>query len=221
MPPLKRLSGKKNFLYLGALGTEIIGDGIAPLPNEVFYKITAIAASGSAWPATAVVGDIIYNKPAITTIVGDDCKPVTLTKLGFCTNIPQSASKEKFEDTVQTDDMKSFEEGDKPEGSGNVEGYFVQGDSIVDDILKRFFRVVLDDGAGAITYASISTGTLHFFLGRNETTVVGEEEIMEYMPSTLDSLTVDKPMDGKQPFSFGYSIVGSERPSIYRRTITA
>lgn len=219
--PLKRLSGKKNYLYLGALGTEVIGDGIAALPTEGFYKITAIAASASAFPATALVGDVFYNKPAITPAVGDNCKPVTLTKLGFCTNIPQSASKEKFEDTVQTDDMKSFEEGDKPEGSGNVEGYFVQGDAQVDQILTRFFRVVTDDGAGVITYASISTGTLDFFLGRNETTVVGEEEIMEYMPAIIDSLTVDKPMEGKQPFGFAYSIVGSERPSMYRRTITA
>ncbi len=219
MPP-KRLSGSKNYLYLGALGTEVEGDGATPLPTEGFYKITALAAA-TTFPATAVVGDVFYNKPAITPAVDDKCKPVTHTKLGFCTNIPQSASKEKFEDTVQTDDMKSFEEGDKPEGSGNVEGYFVQGDAQVDEILERFFRVVIDAGAGSITYASITTGALHFFLGRNETTVVGEEEIMEYMPAALDSLTVDKPMDGKQPFSFAYSIVGSERPSIYRRTITA
>jgi len=218
---VKRLAGSKNYLYLGALGSEVVGDGATPLSGEKFFKITAIAASGSAWPATAVVGDIIYNKPAITPETGDKCKPVTLTKLGFCTNVPQSASKEKFEDTVQTDDMKSYEEGDKPEGTGNVEGYFVQGDAQVDDILKRFFRVVSDNGAGTITYASITTGVLHFFLGRNETTVVGEEEIMEYMPATLDSLTVDKPMEGKQPFSFAYTIVGSERPSMYRRTITA
>ena len=217
----KRLSGAKNYLYLATLGAEIEGDGIAALEVEGFHKITAIAAVDSAWPATAVVGDIIYNKPALTPEVGDDCKLCTLTKLGFCTNVPQSASKEKFEDTVQTDDMKSFEEGEKPEGSGNVEGYFIQGDSQVDDILNRFFRVVADDGAGVVTYSPITTGTLHFFLGRNETAIVGEEEIMEYVPAALDSLTIDKPMEGKQPFNFAYTIVGSERPSMYRRTITA
>ena len=217
----KRLSGSKNYLYLATLGVLIEGDGIAALAATAFYKIVAIKAVGTAWPATAVVGDVVYNKPAITPEVGDDCKLCTLVKLAFVTNVPQSASKEKFEDTVQIDDMKSFEEGDKPEGTGNVDGYFVAPDTEVDTILKRFFRVVSDDGAGVITYAGTSVGVLHFFLGRNETIVVGEVEIMEYMPSIVDSLTVDKPMEGKQLFNFSYSIVGSERPSIYKRTITA
>jgi len=216
-----RLSGSKNYLYLGSLGSEISGDGATALAVEGFHKITSIAASGSAWPTGAVVGDIIYNKPALTPETDDDCKLVTLTKLGFVTNIPQSAQKDKFEDTVQTDDMKSYEEGEKPEGSGNIEGYFVLSDTELESILKRFFRLIEDDGAGSYTYNSITTGVLHFFLGRNETTTVGEVELMEYMPSIVDSLTIDKPMEGKQPFSCAYTIVGSERPSVYKRTITA
>jgi len=220
MPP-KRLSGSKNYLHWGTLGSEVEGDGSTPLAEESFYKITAIAATSSAWPATAVVGDIIYNKPALTPAVDDKAKPITLKKLGFVTNVPQSANKESFEDTVQTDDMKSFEEGDKPEGSGNVDGYFITGDSEVDEILKRFFRIATDDGAGSQVYTPTGIGTIHFFLGRNETTTIGEEEIMQYMPSIIESLTVDKPMEGKQLFNFNYKMVGSERPSVYRRTITA
>lgn len=216
----KRLSGTKNYLYLGELGSEIEGDGAAPLAAESFHKITAIAET-TAWPATAEVGDVVYNKPALTPETGDDCKAVTLTKLGFVTNVPQSGSKEKFEDTVQVDDAKSYEEGDKPELTGTIEGYFLHPDTNVDDILNRFFRVVSDDGEGTITYAATTTGTLHFFLGRNETTTVGEVEVMEYMPAIVDSLTIDKPMEGKQPFNLSYTIIGSEQPSMYKRTITA
>lgn len=215
----KRLSGTKNYLYFGELGEEVVAPGA--LTGEKFFKITAKAATDSAFPATSVVGDVFYNKPAITIVEGDKAKPFTLTKVGFCSNIPQSASKEKFEDTVQTDDAKSYEEGDKPEITGNVDGYFVAGDTHVAEILNRFFRVVSDDGAGAITYAPVKTGAIHFFLGRNETSVVGETEIMEYMPAIIDSLTVDKPMEGKQPFNFNYTVVGSERPAIYNRKITA
>jgi hypothetical protein len=217
----KRLAGTKNYLYIGALGSEISGDGATALPTEAYHKITSIKSSGTAWPATAEVGDVIYNKPALTPETDDDCKPFTLTKLGFVTNVPQSGSKEKFEDTVQTDDAKSYEEGDKPELTGTIEGYFLHPDSNVDDILNRFFRVVSDDGAGTYTYEPTTTGTLHFFLGRNETTTVGEVEIMEYMPAIVDSLTIDKPMEGKQPFNLNYTIVGSEKPSMYKRTITA
>ena len=217
----KRLSGSKNYLYFGTLGATIEGDGSTPLAGEGFHKITAIKASASAWPATAVVGDVIYNSPAITPEIGDDCKLITLTKLAFITNVPQSASKEKFEDTVQTDDVKSFTEGDKPEISGTVEGYFVAEAEKIDEILNRFFRIVSDDGASTVTYAATTTGVIHFFLGRNETTTATETEIMEYMPAIIESLTVDKPMEGKQTFSFGSTVVGSERPSIYERVIAA
>jgi hypothetical protein len=218
--PEKRLSGSKNYLYLGELGTEVVGNGATPLSGEKFFKITA-KGGASTFPATSVVGDVVYNKPAITPATGDKAKPVTLTKLGFVTNVPQGASKEKFEDTVQSDDVKSFSESDKSEITGNVDGYFVAEAAKLADILNRFFRVVSDNGAGAVTYAPTTVGTFHFFLGRNETVVVGEIEIMEYMPSIVDSLTVDKPMDGKQTFGFGYTVVGAERPSIYNRTITA
>lgn len=213
----KRLSGSKNYLYFGELGAEVT---TGALSGESFFKITAKGAS-SAFPATSVVGDVIYNKPAITLATGDKAKPVTLTKLGFVTNVPQSASKEKFEDTVQTDDVKSYSEGDKPEITGNVEGYFVAEAEKIDEILNRFFRVVSDDGAGVVTYSPTTTGVVHFFLGRNETTVLGEIEIMQYMPSIIESLTVDKPMEGKQTFGFAYTMIGSERPSIYNHTITA
>jgi hypothetical protein len=43
---------------------------------------------------------------------------------------------------------------------------------------------------------------------------------MEYMPAIIDSLTVDKPMNGPQTFNFAYTVIGSEMPSIARRTIT-
>jgi hypothetical protein len=214
----KRLSGAKNYLYFGDLGAEVT-TGL--LSGDKFFKITAKAATGSALPATSVVGDVFRNKPAITLVAGDKVKPFTLTKLGFVTNVPQSASKEKFEDTVQSDDAKSFTESDKPEISGNIDGYFVAEASKIADILGRFFVIVSDNGAGVITYAGVTTGVFHFFLGRNETTAVGEIEIMQYMPSLVDSLTVDKPMEGKQLFNFNYSVVGSERPNLYNRTITA
>jgi hypothetical protein len=213
----KRLSGPKNYLYLGERGTEV---STGTLSGE-WFKITGKAASGSAFPATAEVGDIIHNVPAITLVTGDKAKPITLTKLAFVTNVPQSAQKEKFEDTTQVDVAKSFEEGDKPEITGTIEGYWVAEAPKIDQILKRFFRVVTDDGAGAVVFAPVTTGVMDFFLGRNETSVEGEVAIMEYMPSIIESLSVDKPMQGKQTFNFGYTVVGSEHPSVYNYEIAA
>lgn len=217
----KRLSGVKKYLYFATLGAEVVGDGATALPTEGYYKITEIASIGSAFPATAEVGDIIYNKPAITPETGDNCKPLTLAKVAFVTDVPASAQKDKFEDTTQIDDVKSYQEGDKPETTGTINGYFMDSDTVQDEILNRFFRVVSDDGAGAIVYAPTISGVMHFMLGRNESEVVGELEVMEYKPMIIDSLQADKPMNGMQTFNFGYTIVGSERPSVYKRTITA
>lgn len=213
----KRFSGTKNYLYLGELGVEVSTAGA--LSGEKFFKVTAKAAA-SAFPSGSEVGSVVYNKPAITIVSGDKARPITLSKLGFCTNVPQSAQKEKFENTVQTDPAKSYEEGDKPELSGTVDGYFTD-DALADAILNRFFVLVDDDGASVKTYKPVTVGALHFFLGRNETSVIGETEIMEYMPAIIDSLTIDKPMSGPQTFNFAYSVVGGEQPAIYRRKVTA
>jgi len=213
----KRLSGVDGYLYLGELGSELTASGIT---GEGYHKITGIDAS-TGLPATAVVGDVFYNKPAVTGTGDDATKLFTLTKLAFVTDVPNSAQKEKFEDTTQIDDARSYEEGDKPEISGSLNGYFIESDSEIEEILGRFFRVLTDDGAGSQTFASPTSGAFHFFLGRRETTTVGEVEIMQYMPSIVDSIQMDKPMMGKQTFSCNYTVIGSEKPSIIKRTITA
>lgn len=218
---MARLTGTKQYLYFGSLGTEVSGDDATPLATEGFYKITAAASPGSVWPIGFEVGDVIYNKPALTPATGDAAKPITLNKLAFVTDVPMSGSKEKFENTVQTDDIQSYEEGDKPEMTGSVNGYFVFQDDQVDLILKRFFRIITDDGAGSYTVTETTTGAIHAFLGRKETTTVGEVELMEYKPMIIDGLTADKPMQGPQVLNFNYTVVGSEKPSFTQRTITA
>ncbi len=213
---MNRFTGTKNYLYLGARGTEVT---TGALSGDKYFKITAKAAA-SAFPATSVVNDVFYNKPALTLVSGDKAMPITLTKLGFVSNVPQGASKEKYENTVQTDPAKSYEEGDKPEITGNIDGYFTD-DANADLILGRFFKLIDDNGAGVCIYAPLSVGVLDFFLGRKETTPVGQVDVMEYMPAIIDSLTVDKPMSGPQTFNFAYTVIGSEMPGIMRRTITA
>jgi len=69
-----RFSGTKNYLYLGSLGTEV---ATGSLSGEKFFKITAKGAS-SAFPADSVVGDVVYNKPAITLSSGDKAKAKSL-----------------------------------------------------------------------------------------------------------------------------------------------
>lgn len=232
---MKRLKGTKNYLYIGIRGAEIAAAGALA---GGWYKITGKAGAGSGLPTTAQVNDVIFATAAgagqITLVAGDKVKPVTLTKVAFVTNIPNSAQKDKDEQTTQVDVAKSYAERDKPGISGTIDGYFIapetaaevssdQSQVLADSILGRFFRMVEDAGTGkaGIVYKDIQIGVLDFFLGRNETTVVGEYEIMEYLPAIIDSLTVDKPMDGNQTFNFAYTVQGLEMPCVYRHKIIA
>ena len=225
----KRLKGTKNYLYIGTRGVEI--DVAGDLP-EGFYKITAIAAAASGLPATAKVGDIVYSGSTtgkITTVLGDTVIPLALTKIAFVTDVPNSAQKDKYEDTTQIDDAKSYAEGTTPDITGTLSGYFIAGDPTDDSVkltstvLSRFYKIVEDAGTGAagIVYNDPTTGVFDFLLGRNETTVVGEYEIFQYLPAIIESLKTDKPMQGNQTFEMNYTVVGSENPCIYKRKITA
>jgi len=213
------LKGTKNYLYIAERLTEVTAAGA--LSGEGYFKITGKASTNSGLPTDSEIGNVFYNKPPVTLVDGDSVIPFKLTKAGFVTNIPQSSSKQKFECTVQTDNSKTYVEGDKVEISGTISGYYRRNDPYVKKVLSRAFPITVDDGAGNIEYSEVQTGVVDMFLGRDETTEVGKTEIMQYLPSILDNVKLDKPMEGIQPLDFNYTVVGSECPCIYERKITA
>jgi hypothetical protein len=207
---VKRLAGQKNYLYFGDRGAAI---SAGSLVSGKWYKILAKGTS-SALPVTSIAGDVFRATSATTLASGDSVCLITLEKAAFVTNVPGGKSKEKFENTVQTDDDKSYVEGIHSEKTGTINGYFFVGTEQVQKILSRFYRVVKYSGA-TISFSSPQVGVIDFFLSRNETTEAGDTEVWEYMPAIIDSITVDKPMDGNQTLDFSYTGIGSERPSMH------
>jgi hypothetical protein len=212
---IKRLAGQKNYLYFGTRGA---AKTTGALTANSWYKISAKGAA-SALPATAIAGDVFRALSAITLTTGDSVIPIALEKAAFVTNVPGGKSKEKFENTVQTDDDKSYVEGDKSEKTGTINGYFFVGTDQVKKILSRFYRIA-DYAGTAVVFSSPQIGVIDFFLSRNETTESGDTEVWEYMPAIIDSITVDKPMEGNQTLDFSYTGIGSERPSMHYIPIT-
>jgi hypothetical protein len=208
---VKRLAGQKNYLYFGTRGSAI---SAGELSDGKWYKILGKASSSSALPATSIIGDVFRSKGSIELGAGDSVCPIEIEKAAFVSNVPGGKSKEKFENTVQIDDDKSYVEGDKSEKTGTINGYFFVGTDQAKDILSRFYRIV-DYSGSAITFSAPKTGVIDFFLSRNETTESGDTEVWEYMPSIIDSITVDKPMEGNQTLDFSYTGIGSERPSMH------
>jgi hypothetical protein len=212
----KRLSGEKNYLYFASRGAQIISGSLSAGTNylDAWYKIVGKAATASGLPATAVAGDVFYAAAAVTLATGDVVQKFTLTAAAFVTNVPGGKSKEKYENTVQLDDDKSYVEGDKSEKTGTINGYWITNEDQVKLILSRFYRTVsyIDDSA---VFSGTKTGTVDFFLMRNSKQAEGEEIVVEYMPAIIDSITVDKPMEGNQTLDFAYTGIGSERPSVH------
>jgi hypothetical protein len=159
----------------------------------------------------------------VTLQTGDAVVPITREKIAFVTNVPHSGAKSKHENTTQQDTVKSFAEGKRAELTGSVEGYFLDADEsgLQDELLSRFKPVTTDDGAGGITVLKSDGKPLHFFLSRYESAEVGKQEVTDYLPVITESITLDKPLEGNQVFTFNYTVVGSEKPTTYRRTITA
>lgn len=220
---MERLQGEQGYLYYGTLGSEVNGsaEGVA-LTGEGYFKIIA-KGEASGFPAAKGVKDVVYNKPAITLQAGDIAAPFTIEKVAFVTNVPYAGSKGKNENTTQIDEVKNFAEALRSELTGSIEGYFLDADDsgLQDTLLSRFKPVTTDDGAGNVTVLKGDGTPLHFFMSRYETAEVGKEEVFEYMPLITDSMTMDKPMEGNQVFNFNYTIAGSEKPTVYRRTVTA
>jgi len=100
----ERLSGRKGYLALAARGVVESGNGVAAFATEGWYKITAKAAVGSIF-GELMEGDLFYNKPARIGATGDIAVPLTPRILAFVKDVPNSRSKEKFDNTTQVDEI--------------------------------------------------------------------------------------------------------------------
>lgn len=214
-----RPGGKEGFIHEAEFGTEI--DTPGELATVGFYKITAKAAESSGLPTNVPVGYWFYNYPKKTLVSGDKVIPVTAVKLGFARDDEDSASREKFDNTVQIDAVKSFDLGKSAEKSGSISGYYDTDSDAQKRIENHFDEIFEDDGAGVITKNDVISDIFHILTSRRETTEVGEVEIWDYKPSIVDSLSRKKPMDGAQEFSFNYTVDGKQKPFTYRRIVTA
>ncbi len=225
-----RPGGQEGFAYGMTFGAEISAAGA--LSANGFYLITGKAAEGSGLPAkdptisdglAIGVGHMFYGRTSHVLVSGDKVKPITLSLLSFATNISNTKSKSKAENTTQSDvynGTRSYAEGALSEKTGSLGGYYEVGDAMQEEIERRFDVVVRDDGT-YITRLAIKKGIWPIMFSRRETTEVGEIEVWEYMPLLVDQISQTKPMDGPQEFSFNYTIDGKENPFVYKREIAA
>ena len=141
---------------------------------------------------------------------------MTLTKLAFVTDVDFSNSKEKFDCTVQTDNVKSWIVSSKVDETGTVNGYVTDNDAQQQAIMKKVATVIEHTTSGGITRTAPETTVTHFMLSLNESTAAGAQH-WHYIPAHVDSWSGGKPMEGVEPFTLNYSANGADKPSHYIR----
>ena len=212
------LNSANGKLYVCSLGTATTSAGAISSGN--WYRISGKSSTGPL-PANLTTGYLFYQKTAtIPTVVAtamtsnDAVQPVTMTTAAFITDVSMSLSKEKFDETVQTDAVKSYQVSGKPEKSGTIGGYWIDNDSKQQEVLKKMDAVVEQTTTGGITKSAPGTSVVYLMLSRDESTGNGSV-YWEWIPSIVDGLQSDKPMEGPESFSFNYTARGSEQPATY------
>lgn len=216
------LNSANGYLYVATLAAATTSAG--SVDSGYWYRISGKSSTGPL-PTNLTTGDIFYQLtsaiPVATTVAltsNDAVQKITLTTLAFVTDVSMSISKEKFDETVQTDDVKSYQVSGKPEKTGTISGYWIDNDSHQQAILKRMDTVVEATTTGGVTRTSPQTSVVYLMLARDEST--GNAAIVyEWLPCIIESLQSDKPMEGPQPFTFNYTAKGSEKPQTYIRDL--
>ena len=209
------LNGNTGYLY--GISWAAASTSAGALGTCEWFKIAAKSTS-SGFPAGTEVEDVFYNTTAlgITQASGDNSQKATLTKLAFVTDISDSEAKEKFEQTVQTDEVKSYQVGSKPEVTGTVNGYLLNDDSYQQLLLKKFRIVMIETTTGGIDRTEPDSDVFHTLLSLDESNDSDDTyRIYAYKPMIVDSLTMDKPMEGPIPFTINYTEDGAEKPNTF------
>ena len=209
------LSGNEGYFYVADVASTHTTDD--PTSGN-WYKIKSQSTDGSGLPSNLTTGDVFYQAgsglPSTDLTTGDEIYAITLTKAAFVTDVPASASREKFEDTVQIDDVRSYQVSSKPEKTGTINGYWLVDNDDQLSFVKQFGTVVEGTTTGGLTRTSPETDVIHTFMSRSESTEE-ERQVWEYKPLIVESYSADKPMEGPQTFSVNYTEDGKEKPATY------
>lgn len=181
---LKTLIGDDGNLYIGKLGTELVGDAsktIATLAavtknswERYFCLITAKAAASSIFPDGLSVGQMF---PALGTEVpaaGDKFKLLTMSQVADLGSWKLDFTQDTVDVTKLRDKVKKSRPG-KTDAKGTIKNIFTQG--VTDEAgggINRVMTVFKRDAAGTVTVTEAANDALYFIGFCNKAECVGE-----------------------------------------------
>ncbi|MBR1403481.1 MAG: hypothetical protein IJ558_04835 [Treponema sp.] len=189
-----------------------------------FYRIKSVGTN-SALPqpdltkegARAVrAGDVVHLWPGQSLASGDSVIPLELTLIGFVSDVSNSRNGNKTDITTQENlesGVREYTVSPFTEGSGTING-MVDVDSEAQKELLNQFTLIADDDGEHITIYPAKQKKQDYMMSRRETEITGEVAMWEHFPVTVDSIAMDKPLDGAQNFNFNYSLDGGNNPGV-------
>lgn len=219
-------SGKDGKLYKITEGEAVTGGESVTLTSSGFYRIKSVASSDSSLPSPNTSksgyrkirpGDVVWLWKNQALATGDAVIPLTLTLISFVTDVSNSRNGNKTDITTQENvesGIREYAVSPFSEGSGTINGMVDVDSEAQKELLNQFSAITEEDDDGHITVYKATQRKQDYMLSRRETETVGEIAMWEHFPIVVDSLTLDKPLDGAQNFNFNYSLDGGNNPGV-------
>lgn len=221
--------GKDGKLYKIAEGAAITS---GTLSASGFYKIKSVASSDSALPqpssadiakgARAIrAGDYVHLWKNQALAAGDAVIPLSLTLISFVKDVSNSKTGQTYDVSTQENldsGVREYITGAFTESSGTINGVVETDSDAQRELLKQFSQVSVDDGTNYAVFPAKQTKQ-DYMMSRRETETVGETAVWEHFPVTVESIQMDKPLDGEQNFNFNYKIDGGNHPGMIYYTV--
>lgn len=222
--------GKDGKLYSITAEEAITGGASVALAASGFYRIKSIASSESSLPSKSAsikggkglkVGQVVHLWKGQTLATGDAVIPLTLSLISFVKDVSNSKQGSSFDVSTQ----ENLESGTRAyigsafsDSSGTINGTVDVDSEPQRALLNNFEEVTVDDGTN-ITVLPAKKLNQDYMLSRRETDVSGETAVWEHFPCVVESLTMDKPLDGEQNFNFNYKVDGDNFPGMIYYTV--
>lgn len=226
--------GKDGKLYKIKEGTAISGGSSVTLEKSGFYRIKTVASSSSSLPqpasdalakrARAVKsGDVVHLWKGQALATGDAVIPLELTLISFVKDVSNSKQGSSVDVSTQENldsGVREYITGAFTDASGTINGTVETDSDAQRELLNQFTIITIDDGTNLAVYPAKETKQ-DYMLSRRETDTVGETAVWEHFPVTVESIQMDKPLDGEQNFNFNYKVDGGNHPGTIYYTVKA
>ena len=221
-----KAGGKDGKLYKIHDGAAISGGEGVSLEESGFYRIKSVGTT-TAFPQPSAAdlakgarplkaGDVAHFWEGQELAAGDAVIPLTLRLIGFVKDVSNSKTGQTYDVSTQENldsGVREYITGAFTESSGTVNGVVETDSDEQRELLNQFSAIAVSSGENYAVFPAKQTKQ-DYMMSRRETEIPGETAVWEHFPVTVESVQMDKPLDGEQNFNFNYKIDGGNHPGV-------